>query len=251
MLEVGETGQFEDKKGGEKDKKELERDIWESLFGGGMGSSSSRKRESQGQSYGGQPLMGAWATKGQTGAGVVKKTGEPGKYPPGSSSGQTTPQPGSLTPNHRVDQSPSRQAQTPNWSTPTNYCHGNTRLQHSQSHHESSSHKYSPAEHRPTRRHESAGSYHHWRRESYDVSDDWKAPLPRKPDDGSQSSSGRRKKRGRGQNSSPQHTTDRDRRPGTGRGDSNSQYQRSKSDATDEGASYDPSQKPYSSWRTE
>lgn len=264
--EVGETGQFEDDDGEEKDKEDLEKEIRESLFRGGVGSSPSPKREPQSQSYRGRPLIGAWATTGQTGALVVQKPGEPGKYPPvkfsiqspGSSSGQITPQSGSQTPNHRVDRSPSRQAETPNWSTPTNQ-HGNKgRLQHSQSSNERSFYKYSPEQQRATRRYDSTGSYHHWKKQSHDISDNWKIHFPRSPDDRSHSNSnGRGKNRGRGvrrgRGRGHQHTSDRDR--GAGRHDSNSQYQRSKSDATTRspmrGASSNPSQKPYSSWRTE
>ena len=127
----------------EKSKEDIEREVREALFRGGMRSPSASKKKSY--DYKGRPLQGAWATAGQTGAVVVGKPEEPhtpvkfGIGSPGSSvagSGSTTPlRSGTQTPNHRVDQTPPRQFQTPNWSTPQNehYRRGNKWYQHSHS----------------------------------------------------------------------------------------------------------------------
>lgn len=99
----------EEADGNERNKMELERGIKEALF---------RMELSSEKPYKGQPLQGAWATAGQTGALMVTKPGEPRenstpvKFNVGS--------PGSRSPSREPSQfTPPRQSKSPNWSTPS------------------------------------------------------------------------------------------------------------------------------------
>ena len=182
----------------EKSKEEIEREVREALFRGGLRSPSVSKKKPKSYEYKGRPLQGAWATAGQTGALVVGKPEEPhtpvrfGIGSPGSSvadSGSTTPlRSGTQTPNHKVDQTPPRQLQTPNWSTPQNDRY-HRRYQHSRSGPEMG---FSPStpQRTATRRYNSEQSpsdqLHHQKR-SHDRDDqshvnNWNIHVPRDPD---------------------------------------------------------------------
>ena len=257
----------------ERDRVDLEREVRDALFKGGVGSQSTEKKKPrQSHDYRGRPLLGAWATSGQTGAGVVQKPGEPGNFPPAkfsihssgssvASSGHTTPsQPGTRTPNYRDQQTPPRQ-QNPNWSTPRSGQQyrggGRGRLAHSHSGPEKSLHNPSPpTQHRTTRRYNSEQypgsdeSYHPMQshdRTNQSHPSNWNVHSPRNPDrrnDGGgrgrvrERGRGRGRGRGRDEGSNWQGRTDSENtkeRFGSREGDqkdSGSYYQRSRSDAT-------------------
>ena len=267
-----------------QDKTNLEREVREALFRGGVGSPAVKKRPIKSHEYKGQPLLGAWATAGQTGALVVQKPGEPVKSSPvkfsiqsqgssAASSGSTTPsQAGSRTPNYRADQTPPRQSRTPNWSTPQNerYHRGNRRrFQHSKSGPERTHQESSPSpQHRTTRRYNSeqypGSDQSHRQKQSHDRSDrsdqshanNWNIHMSRSPTgDRRGKTRGRGRGRGRGRPISSHASTVDDREgsfvpPSQESRDTGSQYQRSQSDVPDRpvmrGASSNPPKKPYS-----